>query len=231
MTRLISPAPNGWDSLRFGATSPAPYSPSRPHRGKDWGWYYRDPVGSRRVVASASGTVISVTRDGSWNFGWGNRVVIRITPEITVALNHLATGTIAVREGQWVNAGDYLAQMGDTGETYGQPHLHEELYINGVRVDPDYYRNHDLPGTGSGAGEIDEWETFLMNNQQKLDMIFNALFQPVDAAGNGYYKTDAIINEIREVQKGNIRYPNEPYNAFVALANAIREDDTPPPKK
>lgn len=152
MVKLISPAPNGWRNLDFGATSPRPYSPSRPHQGQDWGWYYSNVYNSRRVVAPASGRVISVTRNGEWNSGWGNRVVIRVTDNITSALNHLETGTVSVREGQWVDAGDYVGQMGATGETYGEPHLHEELYINGVRVDPSYYRTNDLPGTGSSAG-------------------------------------------------------------------------------
>lgn len=155
MAMLVSPAPGGWRNLPFGATSPAPYSQSRPHQGQDWGYYYAR-YESRAVVAAASGTVVSVTRDGSWNAGWGNRVVIRVhsSEQITISVNHLANGTIPewIRHGAWVNAGDMLGVMGTTGETYGEIHLHEELYINGVRVDPEYYRTHHLPGTGSTAG-------------------------------------------------------------------------------
>ena len=155
MTVLISPAPNGWQNLEFGATSPFPYSASRPHGGQDWGYYYADTRGSQRVVAPVSGVVESVYSLGGFNSGWGNRVVIRVNSRVSVALNHLATGTISVRTGQAINAGDYIGQMGATGETYGQVHLHEELWIDGTRVDPNYYRSHDLPGTEgrvSGGG-------------------------------------------------------------------------------
>lgn len=151
MTVLISPAPNGWQNLEFGATSPFPYSASRPHKGRDWGYYYADTWGSQRVVAPVSGVVESVYSLGGFNSGWGNRVVIRVNSRVSVALNHFATGTISVRTGQDINAGDYIGQMGATGETYGQVHLHEELWIDGVRVDPQYYRTHDIPGTPAAA--------------------------------------------------------------------------------
>ncbi len=147
MVRLISPAPYGWANLRFGATSPKPYSPSRPHKGRDWGWYYANALRSRGVVSPVRGTVESVHSDGSFNEGWGNRVVIRVNSRVVVTLNHLLTGSVSVLPGQHVDAGTYVGQMGATGETYGEVHLHEELYIDGARVDPDYYRTHDLPGT------------------------------------------------------------------------------------
>lgn len=153
MTTLIPAAPYGWMNLPFGATSPFPYSPSRPHAGRDWGYYYANEKQSRRVVAPIGGVVESVYSLGGNNSGWGNRVVIRVNSRVKSALNHLATGTIAVKAGQTITAGTYIGQMGNTGETYGQIHLHEELYVDGVRVNPDYYRTHDVPGTeGSGAG-------------------------------------------------------------------------------
>ena len=150
MVKLISPAPGGWENLPFGSASP-PYSPRNTHRGKDWGYYYAQ-VSSLRVVAPAGGVVRVISSDGSWNHGGGNRVEIIATQGVVVALNHLAH--ITVRDGQEVNAGDYIGAMGSSGNTGGTVHLHEELWIDGVRVDPDIYRVNDLPGTSpSGKGD------------------------------------------------------------------------------
>ena len=145
MVKLISPAPGGWENLPFRSTQP-PYSKNNRHRGKDWGYFYKDHT-SRRVVAPVAGTVRISSANGAWNNGWGNRVEIVVNDRVYSALNHLDTGSIRVRNGQHVNAGDLIATMGATGDTSGQIHLHEELWIDGVRVDPDIYRVNDLPGT------------------------------------------------------------------------------------
>lgn len=147
--KLGIPAPFGWRGLAFGATS-APYSPANRHRGQDWGFYNRDVWGSSRVVAGVDGVVTSVYKGGGWNSGWGNRVEITLAPRVVYALNHF--GHIAVSLGQPVAPDRYLGQMGDTGDTQGV-HLHEELWIDGVRVDPHYYRLFDIPGTPATAGE------------------------------------------------------------------------------
>lgn len=45
---------------------------------------------------------------------------------------------LLVSQGQTVKAGDTVALSGDTGNTTG-PHLHLELRLNGVRINPIYY--------------------------------------------------------------------------------------------
>lgn len=156
MTRTTTPAPwGGGLGLEFGNTTERPYSPSRPHGGQDHCWRYADVEGSRRLVAPVSGTVTAACNDGSWNQGWGNIVDITVPTNdgtsVVVRLAHLASGSVVARVGQRINAGDAVGSMGSAGETYGQVHLHEELWINGVRVDPIYYRTHDLPGTNPDA--------------------------------------------------------------------------------
>ena len=159
--KLENPAP--WGStdpgLPFGSTK-HPYGIFRRHKGKDYKWRYADPYQSRRVVAPVSG-VIDRVEDG-WGVGrdqgegWGNHIDIRVNDRVTVRLAHFMNGwSKGFRVGQEINVGDYITLMGNSGDTRGETHLHEELLIDGVRVDPDLYRGPDgmhLPGTESPAG-------------------------------------------------------------------------------
>lgn len=150
MVQLASPAP--WASstpgLAFGATNVPPYNKNRPHMGKDWKWSTARPAESKRVVAPAAGIVEDAFNDGRDHLGWGNYVLIRITDRAQVRLAHHETGTVKVRKGQKVALNQAVGVMGDTGETNGV-HLHEELLIDGIRVNPDEYRaphGRHLPG-------------------------------------------------------------------------------------
>lgn len=152
MVKLISPAPGGTRGLAYGNTTVRPYSSSRPHRGQDWEREWRDLSRPRPVVAPVAGRVSKVYSGPGYNDGWGRRVEITVPASgvtIVAALNHLES--VAVHVGQDVAPGEYIGEMGDSGETAGV-HLHEELWINGVRVDPNPYRSRDLPGTATTAG-------------------------------------------------------------------------------
>lgn len=151
MTKLISPAPYGSAEvgLLYGATK-KPYSPSRPHKGRDWKWRYIAPIKSRQVHANVSGRVIAAFDNGDYRDGWGNYVEIEVVPGVSTRLCHLRTGSVLVKPGQHIKAGDQVGVMGATGRTSGLIHLHEELRINGLRVNPDTYRGANgkhLPGT------------------------------------------------------------------------------------
>lgn len=156
MVKLISPAPGGTRGLAYGDTKTPPYSAYRPHRGQDWEREWKDLSKPRPVVSPVPGRVTKVYAGSGNNDGWGRRVEITVSANgvsVVAAVNHLAT--VAVRVGQEVHAGTYLGEMGNSGEAHGV-HLHEELWINGIRVDPNPYRTRDLPGTapapaGGGA--------------------------------------------------------------------------------
>lgn len=150
MVQLASPVPyaSTTPGLAFGATNVKPYSATRPHMGKDWKWSTARPEQSKQVVAPAAGIIRTAYNDGGHHLGWGNYVLIQVTDRAQVRLAHHQTGTVKVREGQRVALDQPIGVMGDTGETNGV-HLHEELIIDGVRVNPDLYRaphGRHLPG-------------------------------------------------------------------------------------
>ncbi|WP_405376004.1 MULTISPECIES: M23 family metallopeptidase [unclassified Microbacterium] len=152
MVQLISPAPYASTDkgLEFGNTTVKPYSPSRPHGGKDHKWSIARVAKSRQVHAPVTGKVVRVLSNGANNNGWGNYVDIEVIPGIFVRLAHLLSGSIRVKAGDRITVGDRVGTMGATGETGGKVHLHEELWIHGKRVDPDLYRGPNgrhLPGT------------------------------------------------------------------------------------
>ncbi|MBJ8050600.1 M23 family metallopeptidase [Bacillus cereus] len=101
---------------------------------EDYGIYGAD------VLAPASGTVVSVKNDerdlvpGLDNFESmaGNHIYLRLDDTGTyLFIAHLKRGSIKVREGQHVNEGEVLAQVGNSGSS-SEPHLH----IHHQRQDP-----------------------------------------------------------------------------------------------
>lgn len=158
MVQLASPAPYAsvTPGLAFGNTTVKPYSPSRPHQGKDWKRSAANPTKSKQTHAPAAGIVKVAYNDGKWHNGWGNYVDIHITTEAFVRLAHHETGSVRVTVGQKVALGDRVGTMGDTGEVKkDHDHLHEELHLkqrdgSWKRVNPDLYRGpngKNLPGT------------------------------------------------------------------------------------
>jgi hypothetical protein len=87
------------------------------------------------VLAVADGTVVAV-QDGKpdatpnvlmvpqdmSDYG-GNQVILEIAPGVFALYAHLQPGSITVRVGDAVRAGERVARIGNTGPSYG-PHLH-----------------------------------------------------------------------------------------------------------
>ena len=110
-------------------TSPYGYRPRfrRMHKGVDWGC----PVGTT-VYASSAGTVVSA----GYSKGYGNNVVISHPDGRMTRYAH--NSKLLVSAGQWVEQGQSIALSGSTGRSTG-PHVHFEIYINGVAVNPLNY--------------------------------------------------------------------------------------------
>lgn len=108
----------GGEDARFGAGRPG-----HRHQGQD--------------VAAASGTplVAPVTGTVTWKAnqpgGAGIYLVVRgAADQRDYVFMHLKRGTVAVRPGDAVAAGQQLAQVGLTGSSSG-PHLHFEIWLGG----------------------------------------------------------------------------------------------------
>lgn len=88
------------------------------------------------ILAADSGTVIGA----GWldGYGYGNRVIVDHGNGFVTLYAHLSV--IQVKNGQRVNRGDLLGQMGNTGRSTGT-HLHFEIRNGGVLLNPLSYLN------------------------------------------------------------------------------------------
>ena len=94
------------------------------HTGVD----YVAPVGE--LVGAAAAGVVSVA---TWDPSYGNWVEIDHGGGYRSRYAHL--DIINVREGQWIEAGNYVGTVGNTGNSSGA-HLHFEIIVNGEAVNP-----------------------------------------------------------------------------------------------
>lgn len=95
------------------------------HEGIDIGV----PTGTP-VVAAAEGTVSYAT---GWSGGYGYAVFINHPDGSTTVYGH--NSSLAVSGGDYVAQGQVIAYAGSTGWSTG-PHVHFEIRINGVKVNP-----------------------------------------------------------------------------------------------
>ena len=101
------------------------------HAGIDYGI----PTGTE-IVAPASGKVMLA--ENRIATGW--TVIIEHLPGLYTMYYHMSG--LKVKEGQTVQQGDLLGPSGATGFATG-PHLHWEVRLNSVIVNPDYFIEND----------------------------------------------------------------------------------------
>ncbi|GAA4719024.1 murein hydrolase activator EnvC family protein [Brevibacillus fulvus] len=94
-------------------------------------------------MAAPRGTAIHAAADGivivaGYVNGFGNTVMIKHDSHITTLYGHIREGGIMVKVGQFVKAGDKIAEVGMTGRATGN-HLHFTVYKDNVAVDPNLY--------------------------------------------------------------------------------------------
>ena len=92
-------------------------------------------------IATDTGKPILAPADGvvtfcGWSSGWGLTVLVRHTDRISTRFAHCSSIDAVV--GQQVRRGDLIARVGSTGRSVG-PHLHYEVLLDGVQIDPEDY--------------------------------------------------------------------------------------------
>ena len=112
----------------------------------DFGMRTHPVLGGRRKhkgidLAAPTGTPIYATADGiveraEWFSSYGLFVGIQHGADLETRYAHMSR--LAVAEGQWVKKGDIIGYVGSTGRSTG-PHLHYEVRIEGVAVNPIPY--------------------------------------------------------------------------------------------
>jgi murein DD-endopeptidase MepM/ murein hydrolase activator NlpD len=117
----------GFISSPFGVRSSNYSGRGEFHKGLDIRARHGTPI-----TAPAKGAVTLAGGDGAY----GLSVEILHSRAITTKYGHLQR--IIVREGQQVKRGDLIGFVGSTGRSTG-PHLHYEVKLNGVHVNPMRY--------------------------------------------------------------------------------------------
>ncbi|MDO8615506.1 MAG: peptidoglycan DD-metalloendopeptidase family protein [Dehalococcoidia bacterium] len=85
------------------------------------------------IAAAADGQVVLAAWD---DYGYGYHVIVQHADGSETLYGHLSE--IWVEQGQYVGQGQAVGALGSTGYSTG-PHLHFELHIGGVPVDPLQY--------------------------------------------------------------------------------------------
>ena len=110
------------------------------HRGVD----ISVPIGTR-VIAAADGVIA----ESDFTGGYGRCVTIDHGNGVTTRYGHLSA--FVVNAGQPIRRGDTIGYSGSSGRSTG-PHLHYEVRINDVPVNPYKYLRNTFAQNGSAFG-------------------------------------------------------------------------------
>lgn len=118
---LIHPTNGGIITSRFGNRW------GRNHNGIDIGHKEGD-----NVYSAFDGIV----KECRYDSGYGNKIIVKHENNIETVYAHLSK--FDINKGDVVKAGDLIGRVGTTGKSTG-PHLHFEVRINGVPVNPETF--------------------------------------------------------------------------------------------
>jgi murein DD-endopeptidase MepM/ murein hydrolase activator NlpD len=137
---LRNPVPNGTFKSGFGPRRHPILGYVRMHTGADWAAPRGTPI-----IASGNGVV----EKAGWAGAYGKQTLIRHANGYVSSYSHQTNIAKGVVPGARVRQGQVIGTVGSTGLSTG-PHLHYELIVNDVKVDPMRVR---LPGSKALDGE------------------------------------------------------------------------------
>ena len=123
---IRNPVPQGVFRSGFGMRRHPILGYVRLHAGADWA----APPGTP-ILAAGNGIV----EKAGWSSGYGKQTVIRHANGYETSYSHQTNISAKVVPGARVRQGQVIGSVGSTGLSTG-PHLHYELVVNGVKVDP-----------------------------------------------------------------------------------------------
>lgn len=132
----------GWLSSGFGYRISPFTGTIQMHEGID----ICNSVGTP-IVAPADGLVVKVGRE----YGYGKVIKINHGYGIVTRYGHLHKAHVKI--GQQVKRGDLVGEIGNTGRSTG-PHLHYEVRINNLPVDPRKYILFGYPGSSTSGPRL-----------------------------------------------------------------------------
>lgn len=117
----------GWMSSSFGYRK-SPFTGEKEfHKGIDIATRMGAPI-----ISPADGFVSSIETDR----GYGRMLTIKHGYGLMTRYAHLKSAL--VKKGQYVKRGETIALVGNSGRSTG-PHLHYEVFLNNVRINPTHY--------------------------------------------------------------------------------------------
>lgn len=93
------------------------------------------PLGTK-IKSPLPATVSVVTENYNQSEAYGKVIVLNHGNGLVTKYFHLKD--FFVKQGQKVEAGQFIGSVGNTGRSTG-PHLHYEVLLNGERLDPEYF--------------------------------------------------------------------------------------------
>jgi hypothetical protein len=124
------------------------------------GWTLPLPIGSFTIsqLFHDPGTPIYAAAQGDVLYwgpaqGFGNWIVLQHPGGIQTVYGHMAANELLIGPTAHVAAGQLIARVGSEGESTG-PHLHFEVHVDNVRVDPVAFLH------AKGVSEIQDFDGF-----------------------------------------------------------------------
>lgn len=130
------PVGKTWESpgVSFPFSTPASGYLSRGFEAEEYhyGIDFAGKVGSP-VLAAADGNVVFA----GWTYDYGYVIMLAHADGYMTAYKH--NQSLLKNAGETVRRGDVIALLGNTGRTSSGPHLHFEVWKDGVAQDPSHY--------------------------------------------------------------------------------------------